>query len=109
MDSCSLLSLLSRRSFLVLAAAAGGAAAASRFARDAFAADAASKAPPIKIPDDHKINGFAIGCQAWTFNRFNVFEAIEKTAKAGGRIIEFYPGQEVRKDQPAVRWGHGAP
>ncbi len=34
--------------------------------------------PPI--PDECKINGFAIGCQAYTFNRFTAFEAIEKTA-----------------------------
>ena len=27
------------------------------------------------FPDDLKIGGFAIGCQAWTFNRFSVFEA----------------------------------
>src|SRR4051794_10209375 len=98
---------LSRRSFLATAAAAAGAVALSRLSGRAFA-DAA-KAPPIKIPDDHKINGFAIGCQAWTFNRFTVLEAIEKTAKAGGRVIEFYPNQTFRKDQPAVRWGHGAP
>jgi sugar phosphate isomerase/epimerase len=99
---------LSRRSFLAATAAAAGAFAVPHVVQRALAAEAA-KAPPIKIPDDHKINGFAIGCQAWTFNRFTVLEAIEKTAKAGGRVIEFYPNQTFRKDQPAVRWGHGAP
>ena len=38
------------------------------------------------MPDELKINGFAVGCQAYTFNRFTVFEAIEKTAEAGGKV-----------------------
>ena len=29
------------------------------------------------IPDECKINGFAVSVQAWSFNRFTVFEAIE--------------------------------
>ena len=31
------------------------------------------------IPDELKTGGFAVGCQAYTFNKFSVFEAIEKT------------------------------
>ena len=60
------------------------------------------------LPDDAKISGFAVGCQAYTFNRFSVFEAIEKTAQAGGKIIEFYPGQKLSPDQPDVKWDHNA-
>lgn len=67
---------------------------------------AVAQAAPI--PDDAKINGFAIGLQAYTFNRFTVFEAIEKTAAAGGKVIEFYPGQKLSKEQPDVKWGHEA-
>src|SRR2546425_3484644 len=61
-----------------------------------------------KIPDDYKIGSFALGCQAYTFNRFSVFEAIEKTAQAGGRVIEFFPGQKLSPDQPEVKWDHNA-
>ena len=61
------------------------------------------------IPEDCKIGGFAIGCQAYTFNRFSVFEAIDKTAQAGGKVIEFYPGQKLSPDQPDVKWDHNAP
>jgi sugar phosphate isomerase/epimerase len=61
-----------------------------------------------KIPDDLKTGGFFIGCQAYTFNRFTVFEAIEKTAEAGGKVIEFYPGQPLSKDEPNVKWDHNA-
>jgi len=62
-----------------------------------------------KIPDEYKTGGFFIGCQAYTFNHFSVFEAIEKTADAGGKVIEFYPGQKLSREQPDVKWDHNAP
>jgi sugar phosphate isomerase/epimerase len=62
-----------------------------------------------RIPEECKTGGFFIGCQAYTFNRFTVFEAIEKTAQAGGKVIEFYPGQKLSKDEPNVAWDHNAP
>src|SRR5438445_11101438 len=61
-----------------------------------------------KIPDDCKTGGFFIGCQAYTFNHFTVVEAIEKTAQAGGKVIEFFPGQKLSKDDPNVKWDHNA-
>jgi sugar phosphate isomerase/epimerase len=61
-----------------------------------------------KIPEDCKTGGFFIGCQAYTFNKFSVFEAIEKTAEAGGKVIEFYPGQKLSKEEPNVKWDHNA-
>lgn len=60
------------------------------------------------IPDEYKVGGFALGLQAYTFNRFSVFEAIEKTDEAGGRVIEFYPGQKLSKEEPNVKWDHNA-
>jgi sugar phosphate isomerase/epimerase len=60
------------------------------------------------IPDEFKSNGLFIGCQAWTWNHFTVFEGIEKTAAAGGKVIEFYPGQKLSKDEPTVAWDHNA-
>lgn len=60
------------------------------------------------IPDEVKQNGWAVGCQAYSFNRFTLFEAIEKTAQAGGKIIEFYPGQKLSRERPDVRWNHDA-
>jgi len=61
------------------------------------------------IPDEYKIAGFALGCQAYTFNRFTAFEAIEKTDQAGGRVIEFFPGQRLSPEERDVRWDHKAP
>jgi len=74
----------------------------------ALACVVAPKALCVPIPDDCKIGGFALGCQAYTFNRFSAFEAIEKTAQAGGKTIEFYPGQKLSPDKPNVKLNHDA-
>lgn len=39
-----------------------------------------------------------VSVQAWSFNRFTVFEAIERTARAGAKHVEMYPGQTLRAD-----------
>ena len=67
----------------------------------------AASLPPI--PAEYKTGGFAIGCQAYTFNRFTAFEAIEKTAQAGGKIIEFFPGQKLSKENPDLKVEHSSP
>lgn len=59
-----------------------------------------------RIPDENRVNGFAIGCQAYTFNRFTAFEAIEKTAQAGGKVIEFFPGQKLAKEHGDLKVSH---
>lgn len=50
------------------------------------------------IPDAAFEKGLAIGCQAYSFKEFSAFEAIAKTKEAGGKTIEFYPGQKLRPD-----------
>jgi sugar phosphate isomerase/epimerase len=65
-------------------------------------------ADEVKIPAKYKQGGFAIGCQAYSFNRFSVYEAIEKTAETGSRVIEFYPGQKLSREEPTVKWDHNA-
>lgn len=62
-----------------------------------------------QIPDEFRTGGFFIGCQAYTFNHFTVFEAIEKTAEAGGKVIEFYPGQKLSKEEPNLALDHNSP
>lgn len=61
---------------------------AGLFAPSAFPA-------PSPIGPEHRVGGFVVGCQAYMFHRFTAFEAIEKTAAAGGKVIEFYPGQSL--------------
>ena len=54
------------------------------------------------IPADCQTGGFALGCQAWTFKEFTVLEAIDKTAAAGGKVIELFAGQKFSADKPGV-------
>jgi sugar phosphate isomerase/epimerase len=72
-----------------------------------LAAAASVQAQPA-IPDEYKTGGFAIGCQAYTFNRFTAFEAIDKCVQAGGKVIEFYPGQKLSKEEPNLTVSHDA-
>lgn len=75
----------------------------------AFAADpvaVAQKPVPVAATDYHT-NGFLLGCQAWSFNRYTVMEAIEKTAQTGGKTVEFYPGQALSPDKKDVKFGPG--
>jgi sugar phosphate isomerase/epimerase len=61
-----------------------------------------------EIPADCQTGGFAVGCQCWTFNRFTAYEAVEKTALAGAKVIEFYPGQKLSTNEPNAKWDHNA-
>jgi len=55
-----------------------------------------------KIPDSAKIDGFAVGCQAWCYSQgFTAFDAIHLTHEAGGKIIEFFPGQPLKAGDKA--------
>jgi sugar phosphate isomerase/epimerase len=72
-----------------------------------FSVALATAAVAVPIPEDAKIGGFAVGAQAYTFNRYTVFEAIEKASQAGAKVIEFYPGQRINKTDKAA-FGHGA-
>src|SRR5438093_1356092 len=58
------------------------------------------------LSDDLKQGGFAIGPQAYSFNRFTAFEAIEKAQQAGAKCIEFYPGQKLSKEKPDAKLHH---
>ena len=60
------------------------------------------------LPEEGKVGGFLIGCQAYTFRLFTLFEAIEKTAQAGGTVIELSGKQKLSKEQPDVIFNHDA-
>jgi len=61
------------------------------------------------FPDELKVGGFAVGCQAYTFNRFTVFEAIDKTASTGAKVIEFATGQKLSPEELTVKFNHESP
>src|SRR5262249_30695091 len=57
-------------------------------------------ADPAKgAPHAEKL-GWRLGCQAWTFNRFTFYEAIDKTAELGLHYIEAFPKQKLSADKP---------
>ena len=60
------------------------------------------------IPEEYRSGGWFVGCQAWTWNRFTVFEAIEMTSKSGGKVIEFFPGQRLSLAEPNIGWDHNS-
>jgi sugar phosphate isomerase/epimerase len=54
------------------------------------------------IAESSKIGGFALGCQAYSFNRYTLFEAIDKTKEAGGKTIELFLWQKFSPELPNV-------
>lgn len=53
--------------------------------------------------------GWRLGVQAYTFNRFSFFEAVDKTASLGLNVIEAYPGQALTAEMPDVIFNHESP
>jgi len=53
--------------------------------------------------------GWRLSVQAWTFNRYSFFEAVDKTAELGIDWIEAYPGQRLGGDNPAAHFHHSMP
>ncbi len=57
-----------------------------------------TSAQAVPIDAALKTGPFALSVQAYSFNHFTVFEAIDKTAECGAKLIEFYPGQKLSGD-----------
>lgn len=53
---------------------------------------------PKEHPAPQAYDGWRMGVQTWTFNRFTLFEAIDKTQTLGLSYIQAYPGQQVSKE-----------
>lgn len=49
-----------------------------------------------------KIGGFSLGCQAYSFNQFTAYEAIDKTAATGAKTIEFFSWQKLSPENPKL-------
>jgi sugar phosphate isomerase/epimerase len=72
----------------------------------ALCASTLTQLSAMDIPAQYDTGGFALGCQAYTFNHYTAFEAIDKTVEAGGKVIEFYPGQNLSADRPGAKLDH---
>lgn len=93
---------IERRRFLRTVGAAGAACLlANSPGRALFAAPLAEGSPHAE-----KL-GWRLGCQAYSFNRFTFFEAVDKTTSVGLRWIEAYPGQSLSKEKPDAKMGPG--
>jgi len=90
---------IERRQFLATSAVAAGVALAGPLAQPSHAAATRG------APSAEKL-GWRLGCQAYSFNRFTFFEAVDKNASLGLKYLEMYPGQKLSPQQPEVRVGH---
>jgi len=61
------------------------------------------------LPESAKVGHFYAGCQAYSFRLYSVMEAIEKTAEAGGKTIQFYPRQALNAENKEVLFNHDSP
>ena len=50
-----------------------------------------------------------LGMQAYSFNRFTFYEAVDKNKSLGMRYIEAYPGQSLSKEKPDIKTNHDMP
>lgn len=63
-----------------------------------------------QIPEDCKTGGFNIGCIVYTFDHFTFFEALEKTAQAGAKVVELSAKTSLSKEEPNVPFDfHASP
>ena len=88
-----------RRNFLqATGVVAAGFALGGAGARPLWAAEP----PSGGAPHAEKL-GWRLGCQAYSFNRYTFFEALDKNASLGLGVIEAYPGQTLSKEKPDVK------
>jgi sugar phosphate isomerase/epimerase len=66
---------------------------------------------PLKChPATDVYDGWRLGVQTYTFNRFSFYEAVDKTASLGLGWIEAYSfGQRLSREKPDVKFGHTMP
>ncbi|MBM3333837.1 sugar phosphate isomerase/epimerase [Candidatus Sumerlaeota bacterium] len=60
------------------------------------------------IAREYRVGGWAIGCQVYSFNRYTLFEGIDKTRETGARLIEGFPGQVISEEHQ-VKFDASAP
>lgn len=68
-----------------------------------------------KMSQEPTVDTWKLAVQAYSFNRFTLFEAIEKADQAGIRYIEAYPNQVInkqlvdKKGKPTKLWFNASP
>ena len=74
----------------------------------AVATTTSSLRAETKIPQDCKTGGFYIGTIVYTFDRFSLFEALEKTAECGAKVVELSAKKSLSKEEPDVPFDYHA-
>ncbi len=65
---------------------------------------------PLKCrPTTDVYKGWRLGVQAYTFNRFTFYEAVDKAAELGLDWIEAYPSQQLSRGRADVKFVHTMP
>ena len=95
---------IDRRDFFKLT----GAVSAAMILADRAGLGLCAADKPRGAPHAEKL-GWRLGCQAYSFNRFTFFEAIDKVASLGLHYIEAYPGQKLSQQKPEVKFGEDLP
>jgi len=90
---------IERRTFLKTAGAVSAAMVSSGLCAGFGASEAGRGTPHAE-----KL-GWRVGCQAYSFNRFTFYEAIDKVASLGLGYIEAYPGQKLSAEKPDLKVG----
>ena len=76
-------------------------------ASNLWSAEIASEVPK-GAPNAEKL-GWRLGCQAYSFKNFTLFEAIDKTASLGLKYIEAFPDQALSKDHSKIKINESLP
>lgn len=95
--------MMRRRDFVVLSSATIAGGLCPSFWRGASFAGLEKLADGA--PNAEKL-GWRLACQAYSFNRFTFYEAVEKTASLGLRYIEAFPGQRLSAEKPDAKTDH---
>ena len=83
---------MNRRDFLKTSGSVGAGMGLIALAGSPAAAAEVAKG----APNAEKL-GWRLGCQAYSFNQFTFFEAVDKTASLGLHYIEAFPDQPISK------------
>jgi sugar phosphate isomerase/epimerase len=56
------------------------------------------------LPESAKVGYFYAGMQLWTFKFYPLMTALDMAKQAGAKTVEFYPGHQLSKDDPKVKF-----
>ncbi len=95
---------IDRRNFLQTSAVAAAGLGLAGLSSSSMGAEPLAKG----APNAEKL-GWRLGCQAYSFNRFSFYEALDKIEAVGLHYVEAYPGQRLGGDKPDLKTNEAMP